>query len=333
MGEMACPLDDDAAALWSNPAMLAFGSAWRLQGTRSVLTPGLADEITLSSFALTGDLSVAPREAATGAPSSPARIRAGLGYTWLDLGESEAIDQNGDVIDTFRPGDHLVNLVLAGRPLDFLAIGIAGEITYSDLRPEVPELAWVAARATSLSVSFGAALAPELRLPARGLSAEFAEGRPGAAVHLRPIAAASVLHIGTDVRYNAESGAEELPRQFHAAGGLRAGFDPGGSRRFLDPIRLLQWDIFAGYEYDQSMLGYGRILRHWGVEVRAFGLLAVRAGRREAEESENTGNTRGVGIGIEGVFPIGLRVDWAKIPPDPGMERWEASLFLDRSRL
>jgi hypothetical protein len=331
MGEMAVPLDDDAAGVWSNPAMVAFGSGWRLQGTRSELF----QDITLWSGAILADIPGGPGLPAGETPRGPSRLRAGLAYTRLDLGESDVIDVHGNLLGTFHSADHLVNLALAARPWGPVAAGIAAEFTYSDLSPEVPEIGLPRSRATALSLSFGLAIAPELRLPARDRSPERTSPRRGASFFAKPVAAASILHIGTDVRYNDESGPEELPRRFHAGSGLRAGFDPGSSDRFLDPLRLLQWDFFAGYEYERSMVGEEDIIRHYGVEARAFGLLAVRAGKADDSAGGIVGKTRGIGIGIEGVFPVGFRLDWAEIHRrwSPPTERWEISLFLDPRRL
>jgi len=323
LGEMTAILDDGPVAIWWNPGMLAFDRTVRFTGTRSELAKGLADDIVLSTYQIQGgSLAIGPLQ-----------VRAALGHTYLSLGSSDIITEGGERVGTFHGWDKLYNLVFSGSYRDALAVGVAYEYTYSRLSPPIPEIGLdypSVGRANSFS--FGLGFRPEFCVLPVDVETPPDAKRTESGLYLSPLLAASVLHLGEGIRYRPDVESEDLPRQVHVGGGLRAAFRPGTKGDLFDLRRLLTWEVLFGYEYDQSLLGPMNIIRHYGLEAKVGGIFSCRYGKIIDKAGGIEGTTKGFGFGIEGLFPVGARLDWASIPQSfffPRLERWEISLFYD----
>ncbi|MFH1278890.1 MAG: hypothetical protein ABIK65_10985 [Candidatus Eisenbacteria bacterium] len=319
MGEMTTIVDDGAVAIWWNPGMIALDRRIQANVTTSKLAEGLADDIRLWTFNLHGGLF-----------DPEFGIAGGFGYTYLDLGESDIITEEGDQIGSFSSADHLFNLVVGGSALDMIGFGLALEYSYSKLSPQIRELGIDDGTGTALSISLGVVAKPEFRFGSSGVSLSH-NGRDEPAFFISPVAGISILHYGSEIVYNDQNQPEDLPRQFHTALGLSIGFDQGSGVWGADLRRLLRANLFLGAEYDKSLVGSKDDIGHYGAELRLAGILSLRGGYVDDHEGRIEDHTWGIGLGNEELLPVGVRIDYARVPQAedlPRVHRWEFMVSL-----
>ena len=330
MAGMTAVLEEGTTALWWNPGMLGFDRAVRLNGTYVDLTEGMPDAfvdpgITHRTFAVHG-----PRLG-----SGDLRFVAGAGHTYLDFGNADVINAQGERIREYHARDRLYNLAAAVCWRGWAGAGIAYEFTDSKLGPSIPEQEIEGLTASVHSLSFGAALSPKYVLGGEKGHFRRSDGREGGLL-FNPLIGVSVLHIGHEVEYSENSPGEDLPRQLHAGAGIRFGYHPDRLEGVWNPRRLLRSDVFLAYEYDKSLVGDKDVIHHAGVEIRMLGFFSARAGRVTDREGIGTKQSHGLGFGVEGLLPVDLRVDWASFPryyDYEDREHWEVTVALDPALL
>ncbi len=313
---MTTLLDDGSVGLWWSPGMAALDGDGRLDFTRSDLGGSVGKDIDLDTWTLfSGAI-----------PVGPVVLTTGLGRTKLDFGESEAINEQGNVVGTFSSYDRLYNFLLGASYRGMVGAGVTLEQTDSKLAPEIEGLYSEEAEASAWGVSIGIAARPRFRFTlderrwtledGRG-AGRFASRAP--AITVSPMAAYARLHMGGDLTYTESSGPQQQPKQSHAAWGGRLRIDAGSKGGVFDIHRLFSCELLVAAESDRSLVGRESDIDHNGFELVLGGIYSLRRGHVTDDEGGIDGDTEGWGIGVEGFFPIGFRYDEAKVPQANGV--------------
>ncbi len=315
MGGVTAILDDGAVGLWWNPGMAALDRKGQINLTSSDLAMGLDDNINMKTWSITSGR----------IPAGPVDIAVGLGRARLNLGSSEAIDEQGDLIRTFDSYDVLYNILFGLSWRGIAGAGIVLERTKSLLSPDIPELGLEdgAGEAKIWGASFGFGFQPDFRydmengfVPPLGDNPPEEKG-PGAA--FSPLFGWSYLHVGQDIEYNETSGKYPQPKQSHVGYGFKIGVDAGTTGELLDWRRLLRLEFTTGWEAVRSKVGSEEEIDLDGYEFCLGGIYSIRRGNVDDPDGYVIDSTEGWGVGIEGIFPIGFRYDEAEVPQAKGL--------------
>lgn len=310
MGAMTVILDDGDIAALSNPGFLPLDDQWRVGVFRSKLVPALADDIWLGGLQFTG--------AIRGNPVVFDRALAvgfALGYTRLSYGEWTVMTEDGWPVATVHSYDRALSATLAFGIADLAGFGLSLEHVKSKLTDPIPELDISDGTGTATSVSLGIGIGPRFVLSQNASE--------GVRISATPLIGISYLHRGSDIAYNDEDQAEVLPRQLRAGIGFRMALEPVAPPRFLlDPVRLKQAELTAGGQVTLPRVNEDdEPIWHAGMEVCALGLASFRVGYIEDKDGDVKGWTYGVGLGVERILPLGLRIDYASVPQASDLDR------------
>lgn len=270
LGQSFVSIADDATASFWNPSGLAWQTKPDVVLYYSKLAEGLADDISYNYLAYSRPM-----------------WGGGLGFgvIFLNLGESDIIDEQGSVLGNFNSFD-FIPMVAYGAPLtDNLAYGATFKFIYSRLSPQIKELGID----DGTGISFGGDLALLYRIPG-----------------IRFQAGILVQNLGLDIVYNDQNQPEDLPRNTKA----------GVSWRPLEtPLNrlLLIAEVTKNLVYME-----GETILKGGVEYTYYDMVSARIGRIQDHEGRIEDNTFGVGLKVKS---IGLRFDYASVPQAEDLPR------------
>jgi len=270
LGQSFVSIADDATASFWNPGGLAWQTKPDVVLYYSKLAEGLADDISYNYLAYSRPM-----------------WGGGLGFgvIFLNLGESDIIDEQGSVLGNFNSFD-FIPMVAYGAPLtDNLAYGATFKFIYSRLSPQIKELGID----DGTGISFGGDLALIYRIPG-----------------IRFQAGILVQNLGLDIVYNDQNQPEDLPRNTKA----------GVSWRPLEtPLNKL---LLIGEVTKNLVYMEGETILKGGVEYTYYDMVSARIGRIQDHEGRIEDYTFGVGLKVKS---IGLRFDYASVPQAEDLPR------------
>ena len=335
MGQVTAVLDEAATGIWWNPGMAALDRRAQFNYTNSDLAQGLARDINMKQYTLnSGHI-----------PVGPVSVSGGFAYAKLNLGSTEVIDESGNLLRTFSSYDKLYNIFLGVSWRGMVGLGYVREYTKSHLAPAIVELGIDEGTGKIWGNSFGIGVKPVVRFDME--SREVAlweemwseERSPGIA--FSPIFSWSYLHKGEDIVYSDQNQAEPQPKQSHLGYGFKLRVDAGTTGELIDWHRLLSFEFLMGWEKAKSEVDSPKTVEKAaasnnendtidldGWELRFGGILSIRRGNIDDEEGNIIDSTDGWGIGIEGLFPIGIRYDKATIPQASGLPTVDRKEFM-----
>jgi hypothetical protein len=302
---------------WANPALLAMAEGLRYQWGRTQLVPQFAADVFFTSRrAVIGGGGVGVGLPGGGGPDGSAR---------LDYGASDATDESGNFIGTFRAGE---DIRAWGLGVD---LPRAFETILRATGHESPRLT----RAFDAAIGFNRKHA-DIKLfptPAVGTDADDyglllrativdgLDGSPGARpMRLEASYAYSVSSADDALVDFGEQGVYSLTRFVRndlgarfAAGTLPRGFGPLLPAASVEPLMQVAADVNFEHRGDA---GSGDRIRGWGAELALANLVWLRAGNLYDRLGDIHGGTSGVGVGYRYRDLAGFRWDWASIPQE-----------------
>jgi len=271
LGQSYVAIADDATAAFWNPAGLAWQTKPDIVLMYSKLAEGLADDISYNYLAY----------------SQPNFLGGGFAASliFLNLGSSQAIDEQGEPIRDFSSFDFIPMISYGQALTPNLAYGASFKFIYSQLSPGIIELGID----DGTGISVGGDLSLLFRVPSWGL-------RFGLLVQ----------NLGLDIVYNDQNQAEPLPRN----GKLGVAYMP-----IDNPLHHL----LATVEMTQSFVYLsGDAILKGGVEYEYYNMAAARIGYIYDTEGNIKDPTYGVGLKIKA---INGRFDYASVPQAEGLPR------------
>jgi len=289
LGEVGVGLAQDVSATWFNPGGLAFLPDWNartdLQIMHSQIAAGLADDMGLYSLG-------------AAFAGSGGGVLAGS-FTYLDMGEQEAVDENGTVTGTFSSNEFVVQLNYGFKLSPTVGLGFGAKYFRDHLAPD--DVLQDQTGGSGWSYAFDA-----------GLLKKF----PGPRVNL----GVALMNLGPkDITHVDEDQADPMPRK--AAVGF--GWQPYQSE-FLGlllaadyQVPLYEWkDNDYGWGFDTSQNEWGA-----GAEANYDRSLFLRLGYKSADYGDINDMTFGFGVDLSKWADMALRFDFASVPQAEGLDR------------
>jgi hypothetical protein len=329
---------------WANPALLGYHRGVRYSYGRTQLVPDLADDVYFTSHRFVvgfGGVGVS----IAGKPVD------GLGGYRLDYGLSEATNENGDVVGTFRSFEEVdqfgvgISVFRAlesfigangGEPPHIsrymdISLGHAWRDIVVDLAPASVTLDGLAGRGETTEMDRGALL----RLTPFGAAREAGVRRSSLKLDLA--AGFSQRNYGDKgISYIDEDQSDPIVEERLAGASARLTIPlPGGSggvwKIFTPEISLgAAWDQ-AKY-YEGGVRVGGETIHRTGQELTLLGLLSFRHGFIDDESGMIQDDTWGVGAAFQYRGMFGARYDWAQVPQSTflgDVTRHGFSVFID----
>lgn len=323
---------------WSNPALLGYQKGIRYSRGKTQLVPGLAEDVFFTSdrFAV-GAWGVGVSMA--GKPIS------GLGQLYLDYGESEATDEEGNIVGTFNSFEeiHQVGVgVSVIRFLESVARATGGDPNalsrYGDLSIGH---AW-----KSVVVDLAPA---SVTLDAQAGRGESKQRDRGALLRITPIGAVGFHRAGgvkldlaggfsqrnydeATISYIDEDQSDPIVEERLVGASARlsirlAEVDASGIWDFLTPVVSAAgaWEE-ARYYWGGDRLG-GSVIKRTGQEISLLGLVSLRHGFVEDQTGDIVDDTYGFGVGLQYRGILGARYDWAEVPQASFLDKVEREGF------
>jgi hypothetical protein len=209
----------------------------------------------------------------------------GFGLLFLNLGESDIIDEQGNTLGNFNSFDFIPMVAYGAALNENLAYGAGLKFIYSRLSPQIKELGID----DGTGISFGGDLSLLYRLPG-----------------LRFQAGILVQNLGLDIVYNDQNQPEDLPRN------VKAGVSWRPLESQLNKL-LLTTEITKNLVYVE-----GETILKGGIEYTYYDMASGRIGYIYDHEGRIENTTFGVGLKVKS---MGLRFDWASVPQAEDLPR------------
>lgn len=271
MGQAYVAIADDATAGFWNPAGLAWQRNPDIVLMYSKLAEGLADDISYNYLAY----------------SKPNFWGGGVAFSliFLNLGSSQAIDEQGDAIRDFSSFDFIPMISYGAELTPNLAYGASFKFIYSQLSPGIIELGID----DGTGISVGGDLSLLYRMTDWGLRAGIL-----------------VQNLGLDIVYNDQNQAEPLPRNVKAGVAWMPLENP--LHHFLITAEVTKSLVYLD----------GDAIDKFGMEYEYYDMAAARFGYIYDTEGNIKDPTYGVGLKIKA---INGRFDYASVPQAEGLPR------------
>jgi len=288
LGEAGTALSQDVTSVWWNPGGLGFlpqrTKPHDMHIMQSSLAKGLADDIALY----------------WGGYATPLGKNGALGFAlnYLDMGEQEGTDENGDPTGTFRSYMMAFTTTYGVRLNRTLGVGIGVKYFRDKLAPDGS----TQDGAGGSGDSFGVDLGMLWKVPA-----------------IRSNIGLAVANLGPDIKHVDADQSDPMPRKatlgiafsmYHSEymGLLLVG-------DYLVP--LYKWndnDYGFGLDFDQKEYGVG-------VEWNYMRSLFVRFGYKSADYGDINDTTYGFGVDMEQWVNQAITFDYASVPQAEGLSR------------
>jgi len=291
LGEAGAALSQDAAANWHNPGGLAFmdfRDANNLEFMYSKLAPGLADDIRLLWM---------------GYASGFEGGGYGFSFTYLDMGEQIATDEQGNALGTFNSYEFVLQGAMAFHLADNAGLGLGAKY----FRDKLADDESLQDGAGGSGDSYGVDLGLHYKVPAWNLNLAVV---------------ASNLGFNNEIKHVDEAQADPMPRR------LTGGFAWAPSFIMSDDfmailvgdyhLPLYKWDEDAqdygwGLEKDQEEFG-------GGVELNIVNVFAPRIGWKSAKYGDINGLTWGFGFDLSELLEQDIQFAFASVPQAQGLD-------------
>ncbi len=270
LGQSFVSIADDATASFWNAGGLAWQTKPDVVLYYSKLAEGLADDISYNYLAYSR-------------PMWGGGL--GVGVIFLNLGESDIIDEQGNILGNFNSFDFIPMVAYGASLTENLAYGASFKFIYSRLSPQIKELGID----DGTGISFGGDLSLLYRIPG-----------------IRMQAGMMVQNLGLDIVYNDQNQPEELPRN------LKAGVSWRPIESQLNKV-LLVTELTKNLVYME-----GETILKGGIEYTYYDMASGRVGYIYDHEGRIEDMTFGVGLKVKS---IGLRFDWASVPQAEDLPR------------
>jgi len=287
LGEAGTALAQDASAAWFNPGGMAFlgdrQETRDFQVMYSKLAAGLADDISLYWAGYAG-------QAGSGALA--------FNFTYLDMGEQIATDEQGNEIGTFSSYEYVLqgNYALRLSP----NVGLGFGVKY--FRDKLAADAVLQDKSGGSGDSFGVDVGVLWKVPAARLNLGVA-----------------VANLGPDIKHVDADQADPMPRKI--TGGLAYGLISSHYMGLLlvgdYQVPLYKWeedDYTFGLETDQAEWGLGA---EWNYDRSLF----LRFGYKSADYGDISDITYGLGFDLTKLLSQPLIFDFASVPQAEGLDR------------
>ena len=289
LGEAGTALSQDVTAVWWNPGGLAFlpqrGQPRDLHIMQSSLAEGLADDIGLY----------------WGGYATPMGDRGALGFAmnYLDMGEQQGTDENGNPTGTFRSYMFAFSATYGVRVTNRIGVGLGVKYFRDKLAPDE---SIQDAHGGGSGDSFGVDIGLLWKMP--GLRSNFG---------------IAVANLGPDITHVDQDQSDPMPRKatVGVATSLYASEFMGllAVADYLVP--LYKWndnDYGFGLEFSQEEYGVG-------VEWNYLRSLFIRFGYKSAQYGEIQDTTFGFGVDLNRWVGTAITFDFASVPQAEGLER------------
>lgn len=287
LGEAGLALSQDATASWFSPGGMAFLSDRRqdsdLQLMYSKLAAGLADDIALT----------------WGGYATPMGGGVlGVSFTYLDMGEQTATDEQGNITGTFSSYEYVIQGNYAFRLSPNVGLGFGVKYFRDKLAPDDV----LQDRSGGSGDSFGLDFGVLWKLPSYRLNL-----------------AAAVHNLGPDIKHVDADQADPMPRKFTvgAAYGLYHSEHMGLLLVGDFQLPLYKWD------QDEYVFGLETSQEEWGVgaEWNYDRSLFLRVGYKQADYGDIGDYTFGFGVDLQKWVQQAVIFDFASVPQAQGLDR------------
>lgn len=291
LGEAGTALAQDAAANWFNPGGLAFmenRDRSNAQLMYSKLAPGLADDIRL----LWGGYAAGFQGGGYG-----------FSFTYLDMGEQVAVDEDQNVRGTFNSYEFVIQGAMAFKLTEDIGVGLGAKY----FRDKLADDAVLQDRAGGAGDSYGVDLGLMYKLRSQNMN--FA-------------VVASNLGINNDITHVDEDQADPMPRKFTVGGAWAPRWLMSDNFMVIVvgdyQMPLYKWDADDqdygwGFEMDQEEFGYG-------AEVNIVNTFAPRIGWKSARYGDINGLTWGFGFDLRELIEQDIQFAFASVPQAEGLD-------------
>jgi hypothetical protein len=288
LGEAGVGLAQDISATWFNPGGLAFLPDWNartdIQIMNSAIATGLADDMGM--YALGAAFA-----------GSGGGVLAGS-FTYLDMGDQDAVDEDGNVTGTFSSNEFVVQMNYAFKLSPTLGLGFGAKYFRDNLAPN----------SVLQDQTGGSGWAYGFDV---GLLKKF----PGPRLNL----GLAVMNVGPkDITHVDEDQADPMPRK--AATGFS--WLPFQSE-FLGLLVAADYQVPL-YKWNHNEYGFGfdTSQNEWGggVEVNYDRSLFLRIGYKSASYGDINDMTYGFGVDLSKWANAAIRFDFASVPQAKGLE-------------
>jgi len=287
LGEAGAALSQDATAAWFNPGGMAFLSdRAKIHDINVMYTPlaaGLADDIALTWLGYAGPLGSGT---------------FGVSLTYLDMGEQEATDEDGNVTGTFSSYEYVLqgNYALKLSP----NVGLGMGVKY--FRDKLASDDFLQDKTGGSGDSFGVDFGVLWKVPSARLNL-----------------AATVMNLGPDIKHVDADQADPMPRKFTT--GLAFGLF---STEYMGLLLVGDYQLpLYKWEDDEYIFGFESSQDEWGVgaEWNYDRSLYLRAGYKRADYGDIQDWTFGFGVDLEKMVKSALTFDYASVPQAEGLDR------------
>ncbi|MBE0567262.1 MAG: PorV/PorQ family protein [Krumholzibacteria bacterium] len=289
LGEAGTALSQDVTAIWWNPGGLAFlpqrAEPHDVQIMQSSLAAGLADDIALywAGYA------------------TPMGRHGALGFalTYLDMGEQQGTDENGDPTGTFDSYEFAFSATYGVQVSRTLGVGLGVKYFRDKLAPDA---SIQDPRGGGSGDSFGVDLGMLWKVP-----------------KIRSNIGLAVSNLGPDITHVDQDQSDPMPRKatlgiaFSMYSSEAMGLLMVGD--YLVPLYKWKGDDYGfGLETDQAVYG-------GGVEWNYLRSLFVRFGYKNDDTGDIKDSTWGFGVDLDRWVGQPILFDFASVPQAEGLDR------------
>lgn len=270
LGEAGTALSTDQTAQWWNPGGFAFaadrGKPRGLHLMYTKLVPDLADDVFLTY------LGYGQRIEGWG--------MLGLNLTYLDQGEQQGTDENGDPTDTFNSYQFAFGGTYGVKFADNLGVGMGLKYFRDELAPDNVTQDNQAGAGNSWAIDVG--------------------------VHYKVLekldAGVTYANLGPDITFVDEAQADPMPQTLRMGLAYEAWHSP------VQQVMLISDYLISMVQDDETkVVGLGA---EWGYS----GYLFLRLGYKSDPEGDIEGVTGGLGVDMAGLIDQSLTFDYANVP-------------------
>lgn len=277
LGEAGTAESTDYTAMWWNPGGFAYaadtGSDHGLHLMYTKLVPGLADDVYLMY------LGYGQRLEGWG--------MLGFNITYLDQGEQEGRDAQGNETDNFSSYQFSVGATYGVKFSEKLGLGMGLKYFRDELAPDKVTQDQQAGSGDSWAVDLGGHYRPWSRLKL-GLA---------------------VTNLGPKITFVDEAQADPMPRT------IRAGISARAYESAIQSVNIIVDYLDSWVDDDETHVwGYGA---EWGYS----GYLFLRFGYKDDPEGDIQAITGGVGLDLSNFTDQKIVFDYGNVPQAEGLER------------
>lgn len=289
LGEAGTALSQDATAIWWNPGGLAFlpqrAEPHDVQIMQSSLAEGLADDIALYWVGY----------------ATPMGRHGALGFAinYLDMGEQQGTDENGDPTGTFDSYEVSFSATYGVQVSRTMGIGLGVKYFRDKLAPDA---SIQDPRGGGSGDSFGVDLGLLWKVPS-----------------IRSNIGLAVANLGPDITHVDQDQSDPMPRKL-TLGVAHSMYSSEAMGLLLVAdylVPLYKWkgdDYGFGLETDQAVYG-------GGVEWNYLRSLFVRFGYKNDDTGDIKDTTWGFGVDLDRWVGQAIIFDFASVPQAEGLDR------------